>query len=652
MVIRKILRKARNKCAYAVGSILAGIFGTGMSDARFMNEAWDFKYRFKNSEGIESYFRSRKYPECFIDLSKKESITSAVREYFPHAREKIITEADKICGHIYNLLGSGDKSLGEDIDWHVDFKTGYRWSPRKYYTHRGSARGKADLKVPWELSRCQHFTTLGQAYWLTGDEKYAREFISQVSDWIEKNPPRFGVNWRCTMDVAIRAVNWVSGYCFFEGSREMTGGFLLKFLKSLLIHGRHISKNLEYGPVTTNHYLSNIAGLACLAIMFPEFNESKKWLDFSKDELEKEILKQVYPDGMDFEASTCYHRLALELFFYPALLGRRNGVLFSRVYMERLRKMFDFALYAVKPNGRMPQVGDNDSGRFLKFEIPGTEVLDMRYLFPVAAVFLDEPFYNVNFGSGPDYGLPVLCLFGKEGFNRWRKMGRRPLSSIGSRAFNDSGIYIMRNGRDYMIISCGPNGQDGNGGHAHNDKLSFELCIDGKDVLIDPGTYVYTPKPELRNRFRSTAYHNTVSVDGEEQNRLIDSAIFAMENDAMARCVKWESNEEYDLFVGEHYGYERLSNPVVHRREIRYYKKQGRWKITDRFEGEGEHSFEWNLIFSPDFKEELRIHSGPLQWHKETAFYSREYGVINESQKLLAVLKARVPFEVSFSIEK
>lgn len=217
----------------------------------------------------------------------------------------------------------------------------------------------------------------------------------------------------------------------------------------------------------------------------------------------------------------------------------------------------------------------------------------------------------------------------------------------------------MRDRGDYMIISCGPNGQNGNGGHAHNDRLSFELCLSGEDIMVDPGTYVYTAYPEWRDRFRSTAYHNTVSVDGEEQNRF--AHLFSMHDDAKCRCLDWESNGDCDLFVGEHYGYTRLKFPVVHRRRIRFDKRAKLWSIEDSFTGAGEHVFEWNfhlaegvevgqsnggfLLQTDRAKLALSFVPASMELRIEDGWYSKGYGSKERTKRLKGTIKANIPFE-------
>jgi len=615
----------------------------------------DFVRCFHNRQG------NKGGPKFFINPIEQSKIVRVLEKEF--SRDIIggtAKEADRICVHIFDLLGSGEVRLGDKINWHCDFKSGYRWNPKKYHKDIKIPCGKADIKIPWELSRFQHLSVLGEAYWLTNDRKYVREFVNQISDWIDNNKPKLGVNWRCTMDVAIRTCNWLLGWEFFKDSEVISQQFSFKFFESLFQHGCHIRKNLEKSEALTgNHYLSDIVGLVYLGVLIPEFNEAKKWREFGIKELIKEMEKQVYPDGVDFEASTCYHRLALELFFYATFLVVINdqdfeednfiGVgnkTFGEEYLRRLYKMLEFLLYALKPNGRTPQIGDNDNGRLHIFT--KREVLDMRYLLTLGAIFFKEPKFKVK-----EFGFceEALWVFGDKGYEIWQGLEENCLGNIGSQAFPDAGWYIMRSDKNYIIISCGPNGQKGNGGHCHNDKLSFELCIDGEDIVVDPGTYVYTPNPEWRNKFRSTACHNTVMVDDKEQNEFGEKNLFQIENNAITKCLEWKVGDEIDFFVGQHYGYARFSRPVVHQREIRSYKKDKKWEIIDRFRGEGEHSLEWNLILSPEFEGNLNVGSDKLQWHREPTFYSSEYGMMTRTEKLTSKLRATIPVEVKFCIE-
>lgn len=293
------------------------------------------------------------------------------------------------------------------IDWHLDFKSGYRWDETTWYQDivYGHAPG-VDIKVPWELARMQHLPQLAWAYALASDSQeslssprvYVREFRNEVLDFIASNPPRFGVNWRCPMDVGIRAANWLVAYDLFRAyDAEFDPPFEAELKRSLYQHGQHIASNLEWYPEGRgNHYLADIVGLLFVAAYLPCTPEVDAWLAFAVQELVGEVRYQFNSDGSNFEASTSYHRLSTEMVTYAtalimalppekqaALQRYDHRLLQSRPmlepapaaeyplpvwYFERLERAAEFTLRITKPNYHIPQVGDNDSGRFIKLQ--------------------------------------------------------------------------------------------------------------------------------------------------------------------------------------------------------------------------------------------------------------------------------------------
>lgn len=267
------------------------------------------------------------------------------------------------------------------IDWQLDFKSGYRWSERTWYGDiRFAHRPGIDVKVPWELGRMQHLPQLAWAHALAATGKpgfltaevYTREFRNQVLDFIATNPPRFGVNWQCTMDVAIRAANWLAAYdLLLAWGACCDTEFNTVFARSVYEHGLHIVGHLErHGNQRGNHYLADIAGLLFVAAYLPSSPTTEGWLTFALKELIAEVEFQFHTDGTNFEASTSYHRLAAEMVVYATALTLRRGgspAIFPAWYPERLLRMAQFVIDITKPSGEVPQIGDNDSGRFFKF---------------------------------------------------------------------------------------------------------------------------------------------------------------------------------------------------------------------------------------------------------------------------------------------
>ena len=209
------------------------------------------------------------------------------------------------------------------IDWHIDFKSGFRWPARTWYRDVAvydNPRG-ADIKLPWELARCQHLPRLALACSIARESdaqaagSFAREFRNQVLDFAAANPPRFGVNWACTMDVAIRAANWVVAHDFFLASgAAFDPEFEALIARSVREHALHIATNLEWSHgLRANHYLADICGLLFAAAYLPSDESTDAWLALALQELLSEVQHQFDPEGSNAEASISYHRLSGEM---------------------------------------------------------------------------------------------------------------------------------------------------------------------------------------------------------------------------------------------------------------------------------------------------------------------------------------------------
>ncbi len=295
-----------------------------------------------------AFWRGHERRGLFLSPEEWRDRIALLSQVEPAAKRLIVAEADRICAHTFDLLGSGPRYLGESVDWHVDFKSGYRFNPNAYYKRIRPAAypGGYDIKAPWELSRCHHLVRLGQAWQLTGSRRYADEFVTQVSQWIESNRYGYGVNWVSSMEVAIRAVNWLWGLALVTESPSVDDKFLEKLASSLLMHGQHVINNLERPErgYAGNHYLANLVGLVHLGICCAFLNPAKDWLAFGSTELWKETLQQVNADGVSYEGSIPYHRLVAEMLVSTILVCKKNGVPVPQEVMDRVA--------AIKKSGR------------------------------------------------------------------------------------------------------------------------------------------------------------------------------------------------------------------------------------------------------------------------------------------------------------
>lgn len=524
--------------------------------------------------------------------------------------ERIVNRANLEAAQSRWRLVAGDY---EPIDWAVDFKSGQRWSESEWSPRLPVfVRPGADIKVPWELARMQHLPWLWAA-WGAGDRRgfrtpdtYAREFQNQIVDFIAQNPPRHGVNWMCAMDVAIRAAGWIVTFDLWRRAGvEFDPDWQRAFRASLVDHGRFIAKNLEWDPhVRGNHYLSNVCGLVLLGAFLPQDAETDDWLAFGTAELYRETLLQFFGDGGNFEMSTGYHRLSAEMVatataVVAALPEARRASLESPRPLDRARfrsevelpelskplwpvpdeqrhrlaRMARFSAAVRGRSGSMPVVGDDDSGRFLKVLPPHyrLKVKEARRRFAHLAND-DWPAcrngYWVEEGQTDEVQRMIAGLLGEPEVDTflpptgWREealleLASAPLSANGSDgthfAFPATGFFVCDRELYHAVLRAGPVGQNGNGGHAHNDQLAMTLSVLGEELLVDAGTYVYSADPDARNRYRSTAMHNTLQVEDREQNPWWGGfeGLFRLQDRAEARAERFDGR----VFEGQHRGF-------------------------------------------------------------------------------------------------
>jgi hypothetical protein len=510
------------------------------------------------------------------------------RRLCPGDEERVRVAAERALARRVKLLGPDVLDLGSPIDWQRDYRSGVTWAPR-YMRDIAyvNPHDESDVKVPWEISRLQWLMPAGQAYLLDRDERYSEAVRSILEDWIESNPYAQSVNWSCTMEAALRILSWTWFFKVFHASRAWRDcAFRERFLCALYLHGDFTERHLEIADVNGNHCTADAAGLVFAGLFFGPSRDAARWQQKGWDLLCREIVCQVYPDGVDFEASVAYHRFATELFLLPALYRQACGLEVPKEYRDRLLAMVRFTHAYTRADGSVPLWGDADDGRALP--LGGQPLNDHRYLAGLVGTAFGVQDLREHFSGSRS---EVFWLLGPSAAERLPE-AENPPRSVSSQAFPDGGFYVMRNDVDHVFIDCGPVGLAGRGGHGHNDCLSLEVALDGTHLISDCGAFVYTRSFEERNRFRSTAYHNTPQVDREEINRFRHDLLWDVEYDATPEVRAFEMGPERDLFLGAHAGYRRLAEPVTPVRAVTLEHRQHALAITDAFEGSGWHRIE------------------------------------------------------------
>jgi len=577
---------------------------------------------------------------------------------------RIIAMAEKVIQHEVNLLGSGPVKLGEKIDWHRDYKTNIRWSPAYIRSiEYNNPDQPSDVKFPWEVSRLQWTIPAGQAYLLTGEEKYAIAVRDILLQWIDENPYAFSVNWACTMEVALRILSWTwLFYVFKESSAWKDQEFREKFLTSLYLHGDFTIRHLERSDINGNHYTADATGLVFAGLFFKDCKKSVAWLDTGWNILVEELALQVSLDGVDFEGSIPYHRLVQELLFFPALYRERCDLETPEFYRERVTAMAHFTQAYTQPDGNAPLLGDADDARTLPFG--GQGINDHRYLLGLIGSQWGNEELVKSF-SGPK--SEIYWLLGEENVATLPDQEFPPPAQ--SASFSDGGYYVLGHDKSHVFVDCAPLGLAGRGGHGHNDCLSFEAVLSGEKLISDCGAYVYTASYKDRNLFRSTIYHNTPRIDSEEINRYIrPDYLWNLHYDAQPSVLHYDSSPIISSLRASHSGYERLPEPVSLYREFILNHENNTLHIEDQFEGKGEHQIEIPLHLAPGVTIQelgdrwLRLISNSgrlylLKWEAspfrlliDTGRVSVSYGVICEVVRIMFVYRGTLPISFCFSL--
>jgi hypothetical protein len=554
----------------------------------------------------------------FFTSAEVPSICALLKQCFPSQADDIVVRAEKICGHRFDLLGYQNLDYGVEIDWQLDVVHGKR-GPRKpwFKVKYLQFEEVGDSKITWELNRHQHFVTLAKAYLLTGDDMFAREIFAQWTHWHKENPYPIGMNWASSLEVGYRSLSWIWAAFLLQECPLFTNEFRKQWQAALGLSGRHIETYLSTYFSPNTHLLGEALALFFLGTLFPGLRGARRWQRRGWQILEREATKQVREDGFYFEQSTYYHVYALDIFLHARILAALNGVPISSEFDQILQRMLN-ALLLLGRAGVPQGVGDDDGGRL--FDPRRNRAEHMLDPLATGAVLYRRGDFKFLAGGPREETLWLLGLKGLAEFDSLPSA--EPTAS--STALPESGFYLMADEKagQQLLIDAGPLGS-GNGGHGHADALSIFLVRNGRNLLIDPGTFEYVGHSGDRFRLRGTGAHNTMQVDGRDQAD--STGPFSWNNPPRVKVEQWMTGRQFDLFQGSHDGYSRLPSPVTHRRWV-FYRKGEFWLVWDLAEGSGPHQVD------------IAWHVGPTL----SPASSRQY-VFTDGRDSLAFLTAEDP---------
>ncbi len=481
------------------------------------------------------YLKNRKTPIWFFDSKDIRQYRDTL--YNVEEANSIVSNNIVVCNIPYEF--------GEEIIWDINPTTPYynEWT--------------------WQLNRHEFWDILGKAYWATGDEKYAKAFVSQLKSWIN-NRPRQEKNyngeyssWR-TIDTAIRMwSSWPNAFYRFLYSESFDDRSILMMAESIYEQGEHLKRHPSKGG---NWMATELCGLYYVSLLFPEFKDAKEWNSYATKNLKIELQSSFYPDGSQTQLTPGYHGIILEHFRRVYRLASLNKKTIFTDNLSSFESLYEYYLKIQTPDGKMPALNDSRWENTANYLNEGYSIFNERKDFLYGASLGEN-------GSEPSFTSVWMP---------W------------------AGWYIMRSGWErnshYSIFEVGPYST----GHSHEDKLSLILYGFGERLLTECGLYPYN-STEWRIYSLSARGHNVTRIDGMDQNREAKSDIPGIRRISKPLKNRWITNDNFDFGEGwynEGFG-KNCELMVDQYRSLLFIKGLG-WLMIDFFNPEDDtsHSYE------------------------------------------------------------
>lgn len=437
-----------------------------------------------------------------------------------------------------------------------------------------------DPEWVYAFNRMRFWICLGQAYALTGDEKYATAFASQMLHWVrtvKQNDPAAAKAWR-SIEVGLRLEYWLKAMQYFQKSPAMTADVVETFYASVTEQAEFIMGIWNTYNLMSNWGVLANHGLFLAGAMLPQKPRTAEYIAEATRRLTAEINMQVYRDGTHWEQSPMYHNEVLHCFLDVVLLAQRCEIILPEVLLEKTQAMCRYNLASGKPDHTEPLMGDSDE-------------IDQRDQIVKGAIAFCSAALKARGGEHPDFD--AIWDIGELGLAQYRALTcTLPIQT--DYFLSDSGNAYLRSGWDetdtWVHFQCGPLGA----GHGHADKLHVSVASRGEDVLVDAGRYSYV-FGSGRVEFKEMRAHNTILVDNHELYLCKDS----WECSRLTRAVnqKFYADARYAYAEGGHLGYTNLPNGVVLNRRV-IYLKPDILVLADEFYTCGSHQYQQFFHFA------------------------------------------------------
>jgi hypothetical protein len=442
--------------------------------------------------------RSHTDTEFMPGFASRSKFKGFVEMVVPSERSRIIATAEQIVADKFPVFNLGFISYDNPPRWNYD-PIHKVTAPECFYGDIDYLDPVVigDSKIVWEISRFQFVYDLGQAYLLTGDEKYPRKFFELVQDWRRSNRDYHGVNFCSALESAFRIHALAWGVWFFKDSTSLTNECAEDIYRLIYTCADFVRHHLSKYFSPNTHLFGEAYALFIAGILFSEFSDAHVWEKLGHNIFLAELDRQFTVDGMHAELSTAYHGYAVEFLLSLVALCKQRNIPLERRFHERLAQGAGVLAALQRPDGTWPHIGDEDGGRlFFLSRVPASDfrpLLDAcraQLSHGTASAFVDSFWFSCK-TSGDSPAKPAVK---------------------GSSRLFDAGLVVSNSKAGmYSLLQCGSFGY-GDSPHSHADMLHLDISVGADNFIVDPGTCVYTADLEKRNRYRSAAVHDGPTI--------------------------------------------------------------------------------------------------------------------------------------------
>lgn len=404
------------------------------------------------------------------------------------------------------VLGRRAPPGADRLRWHRDPVSGRPWPSERFtfdiaYRH-DTERG--DVKYVWELNRLQHLQPIAVLAGIENDAALKRFCLAEIESWIDANPPFRGVNWASGIELALRAVSMLVVLSFCADD-IVSPALRRKVRSALAAHAYWLARFPSRFSSANNHLIAEAGGMFLIGTLAPDLPGARRLADKGRRILEREASRQFHADGVGAEQSPTYTAFTLEWYLLAALVGDAAGRPLSEAVRTRLALAGEPLRAMMDRNGHVPRIGDDDEGRVIVTPVAYEEGYVASVLGALAAM------------TGATQIAPPRPRRDLRSFFFGHPQAGAAMEN-GIRSFDAGGYSVVREtaaGREVVLtFDHGPLGHLSIAAHGHADALAIWLHVDGRPVLVDAGTYLYGSGGGVRDGFRSTAAHNTLTIGG------------------------------------------------------------------------------------------------------------------------------------------